>query len=244
MKASGLRCLRRLQAHIAMGKHIFLNHVGQGIGRVLAVFGQPVQAPGKCAHDERDCRKEDRDDQSQPPVLVKQVAHQGQQGQTVAQQRGQGVDQQHRAGLNLIDEGVGEGTGRLLLKQAESGIQQFVKHGTAHQQQAAVGDLGQCQLRQETGEPAHAEKQDKDHRHHPDFECALLEPLVQQGLEQVGNHGLGQGKDQCRAQHQQPGRVGLAEIGQQASQSSDQLGWRFGCGRRHVGERLGDQRNG
>ena len=109
--------LRSIKPDIALGQHVFLNDVSQGVRCTLSLFGNAVQALGEGFHDPGHRRKEHANDERQLPVEVHQVAQQRQQRERVARQGHQRLHQKHCAGVHLVDHGVGQGAGRLVFKQ-------------------------------------------------------------------------------------------------------------------------------
>ena len=107
-KATQLRTLRRVEANITVRHHVFLDDIGQTVGRILVIFGEPVQAFRQDAHDGSHRWEQQCHDQGEFPVQVHQISHQCQQRQTVTCQRHQRVDQQNRARLHFVDQRIGK----------------------------------------------------------------------------------------------------------------------------------------
>ena len=187
----GLGLLGAVQAHHAVGQHVFFDNVGQFVGGVLAGLGQLVQAPGQRLHDPGHTGAHQRDDEGELPVQVHQVPQQGDHGEPILGHAHQGRHQQVGAGLNLVDQRVRQGAGRLARKQAHFGIQQPREHGTTQHHHAVVRDPGQRVLAHKIGHAAQAEQAHEADGNHPQRHGAIAEALVEQVFQQRWNHRFG-----------------------------------------------------
>ena len=106
----GTEPLFSVKPDVAVREHVLFDHVGQMVGRLLAVAGDAVQACRQLAHHVRDSRKQENHDQREPPVQVQQIGHEGHERQAVAGEGHQRPHQQGGAGLHFIHQGIGQGT--------------------------------------------------------------------------------------------------------------------------------------
>ena len=212
VEALALRGLRLVQAHHAMGQHVFFDHIGQPVGGLLAGLGDPVQPPRQHFHHERHAGEDHQHDQRQLPVEVQQVRHQRHQRQRVLDQGQHGIHQQCGAGLHFVDHCVGERAGRGLAEHRHRRVEQPVEQLAAQRHHRLVGHEGERILRHETGGAANREQSHQHHRHDPQAERAALKAAVQQRLHQGRDHGLGHRRDQDRGDHAGQGPAGAAEI--------------------------------
>ena len=118
-------------------------------------------------NDKRHGREEQDNDQCQPPVEVDKIASKGQKRQHVPRQLDDGVHQQRRAVVHLVDNGVGNGTRRLVSEERESHAQQFVKHGLAKFYQTVVSHFRECELRQKARKSPYGKEQHQCQRNQP-----------------------------------------------------------------------------
>ena len=170
IEPAGLRCLRCMQAHHAMGQHVFFDHIGQFVGGLLAALGEVVEATRERLHDPGHARHHHGHDQRELPVQVQQVPQQGQQGEAIARDAQQGLHQQGGAGLHLVHHRIGQGAGRLAGEKTHFGGQQAVEQGRAQRQHAFVGNAGQRILADELGQTADQEDAHDGHGHHPELQ--------------------------------------------------------------------------
>ena len=145
-----------------MGQHVFLDHIGQGVGGLLAALGDAVQALGQRFHDPAHGGHDEGHGQGQLPVQVQQIAQQRHQGEAVARDGQKGLDQLRGPGLHLVHHGVGQCTGRLLGKQVhlrdlDAGEQVF-----AQAQHAFVGNPRERILARELRHATHQEQSDNE----------------------------------------------------------------------------------
>ncbi|MPN64024.1 hypothetical protein SDC9_211793 [bioreactor metagenome] len=73
-----------MQAHHAVGQHVFLDHIGQIIGGLLAAFGELVEAARQRLHDPRHAGSHHGDDQGELPVEIDQITQQCNRRETIA----------------------------------------------------------------------------------------------------------------------------------------------------------------
>ena len=83
-KTVGLGLLRTMQAHHAVGQHIFFHHIGQCIGSLLAALGDAVQAARQGLHDPAHGGNDEGYSQRKLPVQIQQIAQQRDQRETIA----------------------------------------------------------------------------------------------------------------------------------------------------------------
>ena len=225
-KAFSLGALGGMQTDVTVGEDVFFHHVSQRVGRGLAGFRERVELFGQPRHNEGDSGQQDGDKGGELPVEVEQVADKGDQGDSIAHQGHDGVDQQGRAVVNFIDDRVGQFTGGLVGEQHEFGVQQLAKHGLAQVAQALGGDFGDGHFSQKTGCATDAEQGDEGDGDDPQLDTAFLETPVQQGPEGGWNQGFCRRGQSCGQKNHQPGTFGVAKIGNQAGEALAQGFWR------------------
>ena len=192
LEAAALLLLGAMQAHHAVGQHVFLDHVGQLVGGALALLGEAVEAARELAHHPRHAGRKHHHDHGELPVQIQQVAHQRHQGAAVAREPHERLHEHVGAVLHLEHHGVGQRAGRLPREQAEVGIEQAGEHVLAQPHHAVVGNACQRILGRETGHPAQEEQQQHGRRHGPELQRATGEAAVEQGLDQSRHPGFGE----------------------------------------------------
>ena len=182
-----------MQPDVAVGKDVFFHHVGQRVGGGLAGFGQGVELFRQPRHDEGNRWQQHGDDGGELPVEVQQVADQRDQGDGIAHQGHDGVDQQGRAVVDFINDGVGQFTGGLVGEEDEFGVQQLAKHGLAQVAEALGGDFGDGHFGHKPGYTTDAEQGDEGDGNDPQLDSAFLEATVQKRTQGGGDERLGTG---------------------------------------------------
>ena len=215
-----------MQPDIAVGQDVFFHHIGEGVGRGLAGFGQAVELFGQARHDESDSGQQHGNDGGELPVEVEQVANQGDQGDGITHQSHDGIDQQVRAVVDFIDHGVGQFTGGLVSKEDEFGVQQLAKHGLAQAAEALGGDFGDGYFGHKTGCATDTEQGDEGDGDDPQLDTAFLEATVQERAQGGGDERLGTGGQRGGQKNHQPRAFGVAKIGNQAGEALAQGFWR------------------
>ena len=86
LKPTNLHGLGLVKPYFSVGKCGLFNHIGQFIGGLLRVSGDLVQAFAQSFHQPRHRRKQQRHNQTQLPIQIQKVGHQGKQCQAVAYQ--------------------------------------------------------------------------------------------------------------------------------------------------------------
>ena len=196
VKAAGLGCGRTVQSNDTPGQHVFFDHIGQRVGRLLALTRQSVQPFAHAAHQQRHGGEQHADEQREPPVQPQQIGQQGQQRQRILDQREDRVDQLGGAGLHFVDQGVGQAAGRSQAEHRGLAVEDALEQRLAQRLHTAVGGPGQGVLRDEARRAAQREDAHDRHRHHPQRQLAGIEALVEQGLHQFGDQRLGGRADQ------------------------------------------------
>ena len=156
--------------------------------------------------------QEEGHDQAQAPVQVEQVADQCQQGQAVARDAEQRVDQQVGARLHFVDQGVAQRARVLLPVELGVRVKQATEHGQAKLQQTHVGHLGQRHLSGESAQPPHGKQANQGDGNRPQRQAVVLKTFVQQWLEQRGDQGLCQRDHDHRDDGGHPSMQRLGEI--------------------------------
>ena len=208
-----------MQAHHAVGQHVFFDHIGQVVGGFLAFLGQAVQTPRQHFHDPAQARGHREHHQRELPIEPQQITDQGQQGEAVAGQADQGRHQLRSTDLNLVHHGVGQGAGRLATEQRQIGAHQFAKQVAAQFFHAVVGHARQRVLRHKVRQTTQAEQANDHQRYGPQRQTVLGKTVVQQRLKQGRNQGLGQGSDQGGPNGQRPDAALTPKIGFEAQQA-------------------------
>ena len=227
-KTGYLMRLPALQSNHPVRQHVFLNHIGQVVGRCLAFLGQFVKAPAQGLDDPAQARGHSEHHQGEFPVEPHQVAEQGDQREAVTCQGNDGRHQLRGAGLDFVNNGVGQGAGRLFGKQGQIGLHELGKQLRAEFFHAIVGQPGQRVLGNEVGDAAHREQADHCGWNGPERKLVFGKPLVQQGLKQGRDHRLGQGGHQGARNRHSPDASLISEIGQQSLQPGPDAGCRHG----------------
>jgi hypothetical protein len=215
-------CFGAVQPHDAVGEHVFLDHVGQLVGRLLALLGELVEALGEHLHDPGDAGHQEGDDQRQLPVQVDQVAQQRDQREAIARKPEQRLHQQHRAGLHFVHHRVRQGARRLAREQGELGAEQALEQHPAQLLHAFVGDTREGILRDELRDAAHGEQHQHGGGHEPQRHLAAGEAAVEQRLQKGGHQRLGDRRQHGPGQAHGPPFARAAEPGHEARQTAHQ----------------------
>ena len=211
-----------MQAHHAVGQHVFFHHIGQVVGGLLAGLGELVQAPRQGLHDPGHPRHHHRHDQGELPVQVEQIDQQRHQREAVARQAQQRLYQQGGPSLDFIDDGIGQGAGRLPGEEPHLGREQPLEHLAAQAQHAFVGDTCQRVLAHELRQAPDGEQAQQGDGNDPQRQGAFGEALVQQGLEQGGHQRLGECPHQGGDDRQRPCQALVAKIHRQPLEATGQ----------------------
>ncbi len=238
-KAFGLTRLRPVQAHHAMRQNVFFHHIGQFVGRLLAAFGQAIQATGQRLHDPGDAGHHHGHNQCELPVQVKQIAQQCDEREAVARQAQQRLHQQGGARLYLVHHRVRERTGRLAAEKGHFCCQHAVKQRLPQREHAFVGNARQCVLGNELCNSPHQKNAQNGNWHHPQLQRALGETAVEQRLQQGRNERLGRCAHQGCHNGNHPGEALVPKIGREPRQPGAQVGGRSRLGGSGLGVRIG-----
>ena len=218
IESSNLLGLRTVQSHHAVGQHVFFHHIGQVVGRLLAFFGQTIKPTRQHFHDPTQTGRHRENHQGQLPIEPHQIAHQSQQGETIAGQADQSRHQLGGAHLHLVHHRVGQGAGRLTAEKRQIRPHQLGKKIAAQFFHAVIGDAGQGILRHKVSQTTHSEQSNDRQRNRPQRQFVLGKSVVQQRLKQGRDQGFGERRHQGGPHGQSPNPLLTDKIGLQSQQ--------------------------
>ncbi len=107
----------------------------------------------------------------------------------------------------------------MVRKQLELGVQQFVKHVTAHAHQALGSDFGNSDFGDVARQAANGKNANDGGRHHPNINAAFLKAAVQQKFQCGWNQWLGSSGQGGGKKDDEPSTLGAAKIRHQSGKA-------------------------